>query len=364
MNHASTHDRTSFPTEGLKRDLDVLLDHAVLDQALVGAIVLVSMAGEIEYERAAGFADREASVPVTQETIFRWASLTKPLVSACALALLDQKVISLDDPITKFLPGFAPRLPDGSTPTITISHLLTHTAGMTYRLSEVEGGPYHRANVSDGLDQPGLSIDENLRRIASVHLASAPGSAWAYSVATDVLGEVIARAAGTPLPMLVDRLVVQPLGLKSSDFSVTQRDRLAAAYADGKPAPTRMAAHHLVPFWNGAISFAPDRMFDPKSFPSGGAGMSGTATDFLRFLEAVRTGGEPILSKPSTDLLTSTATGDLQSFAPGWGWSMGWAILRDPTLTGTPQSPGTWLWGVSTALRGSLTRSENCRSSS
>jgi CubicO group peptidase (beta-lactamase class C family) len=307
--------------------------------------VLVSRAGEIEYERAAGFADREANIPVTQETIFRWASLTKPLVSACALALLDQKVISLDDPITKFLPDFAPRLPDGSTPTITIAHLLTHTAGMTYRLSEVEGGPYHRANVSDGLDQPGLLIDENLRRIASVHLAFEPGSAWAYSVATDVLGEVIARAAGTPLPMLVDRLVVQPLGLKSPGFNVAQRDRLAAAYADGKPAPTHMTAHHLVPFWNGAISFAPDRMFDPESFPSGGAGMSGTATDFLRFLEVVRTGGEPILSKPSTDLLTSTATGDLQSFAPGWGWSMGWAILRDPTLTGTPQSPGTWLWG-------------------
>jgi CubicO group peptidase (beta-lactamase class C family) len=333
------------PFGGLAGRLDEILDEAIGSNSIVGTVVLVSRGGNLQYERAAGFADREAQTPTSLDTIFRWASLTKPLVSACALALAERQVISLDDPIAKFIPTFTPRLADGETANITIHHLLTHTAGLSYRLSERAEGMYHLANVSDGLDQPGLSIEENLKRIGSVPLSFEPGAAWAYSVATDVLGEVLSRAAGVPLPSLVEKLIANPLGLSACGFTVADRGRVATAYADSTSEPSRMEAYHVVPFWEGTISFAPDRMFVPGSYPSGGAGMSGTARDFLRFLEAVRNGGAPILTDHSATLLASVATGNLQSFAPGWGWSLGWAILRDPTLTATPQSPGTWLWG-------------------
>jgi CubicO group peptidase (beta-lactamase class C family) len=326
--------------------VDAVIDQAIAANTIVGGVVLAARFGEPIYRRAAGLADREAGVPVREDTIFRFASVTKPVVATAMLALAERGVISLDDPVTRFLPDFRPRLADGETPAITLRQLVTHTAGLTYGLFEPGGdGPYHRAQVSDGMDKPGLSIEENLRRIASAPLSYPPGSAWGYSVATDVLGECLARAARQSLPELVRDLVTGPLGMTDSGFRVLDRARLATAYDDASPTPARMGAHHIVPFQGGELSFAPDRMFDERSYPSGGGGMSGTATDFLRLLEALRKGGAPILQKSSVDLLGTIEPGDFEIFRPGWRWPLGWSVLEDPAKMGTPQSPGTWAWG-------------------
>ncbi len=329
----------------LQNTLDAVLDEAVRAKQIVGSVVLVSRAGQRVYARAAGFADREAGRPMALDTIFRWASLTKPLVAVATLALAEKGLISLDDPVTRFLPDFRPKLENGEMPVITIRHLITHTSGLAYGFFEPGDGPYHLANVSDGMDRPGLSIEENLRRILSVPLARTPGSGWAYSVGTDVVGAVLARAAGKTLPALIQDLVTGPLGMSDSGFVVTDRARLATPYGDGLPEPARMGTHHLVSFFEGKLSFAPDRMFDPASYPSGGGGMSGTAGDFLRFLEAVRQGGAPILSERSVQQLATIKPGDFEVLLPGWRWPLGWAVLEDPSQTFTPQTPGTWLWG-------------------
>jgi CubicO group peptidase (beta-lactamase class C family) len=150
------------------------------------------------FQGGSGHADREAGIHVALDTVFRWASLTKPLVAASALALIERGQLDLDDPITRFLPDFEPRLPDGSAPTINVRHLLTHTAGLAYP-SLAPDDPYAAVGVSNGLDQPGVSIQENLRRIASAPLYFRPGSAWRYSVATDVLGAIIAVVHGRSL---------------------------------------------------------------------------------------------------------------------------------------------------------------------
>lgn len=325
--------------------LDTVIENAVAEKRIVGAVVIVARGGEQLYARAAGLADREAGTAIVPDTIFRWASLTKIVVATATLALVERGVISLDDPVTRFLPDFRPALASGEVPVITLRHLLSHTAGLTYRLFEPGDGPYHRANVSDGMDQPGLSIDENLARVASVPLSRAPGAGWGYSIATDVLGEAIARAAETSLPALVERLVTGPLGMRDSSFVVTARDRLATAYGNESPEPERMRSHHLVPFNEGSVSFAPDRMVDPGSYPSGGGGMSGTANDFLRLLEALRTGGGPVLSPQSIALLSTYDPDGFETFRPGWKWPLGWSVLADPSKTGTPQSRGTWQWG-------------------
>jgi CubicO group peptidase (beta-lactamase class C family) len=195
------------------------------------------------------------------------------------------------------------------------------------------------------MDQPGLSIEENLRRIASVPLSFVPGTAFGYSIGTDVLGECLARAARRPLPDLVRELVTGPLGMKDSGFGPADRSRLATAYGDASPQPARMGAHHVVPFNDGGISFAPDRMYDAGSYASGGGGMSGTAPDFLTLLEALRKGGAPVLNRASVALLATIKPGDLEIFRPGWKWPLGWSVLEDPAKMGTPQSPGTWAWG-------------------
>ncbi|QRK13785.1 beta-lactamase family protein [Archangium violaceum] len=322
------------------------MDQALADKRVVGTVVLVARDGQVIYHRAAGEADREAHTPMREDAIFRFASMSKPLVSAAALALVDQGKLGLEDPVTRWLPDFRPRLADGREAVITVRQLLTHTAGLNYGFLEPEDGPYHRAGVSNGMDAPGLGLEENLRRIASVPLSYEPGTRWGYSVATDVLGAVVARAGGAPLPKVVERLVTRPLGLRDTGFTVKDRKRLATPYADGKPEPVRMGELHVVPWGASSMRFVPGRVFNARSFPSGGGGMVGTAGDFLKFLEAVRTGGAPVL-KPATATLMSTGQiGTLEMpGSPGWTFGFGAAVLVDATLAGTPQSVGTWQWG-------------------
>ncbi len=334
-------------TDGtLSRALDAVLEEAHAAKKIVGGVVMVARDGERVYERAFGEADREAGKPVRPDTIFRFASLTKPLMAVLTLALIERGVLSLEDPVTKFLPDFTPKLGDGSAPTITIKHLLTHTAGLMYRFFEPGDGPYTKADVSDGMDLPGRTFEDNLARIASAPLVFPPGAAWAYSVAYDVLGAAIEKATGKPLAQVMAETVTGPLGMADTGFVVpaATRERLATAYGDGEPEPVRMGAHHTVPFAVGAISYAPDRMFNPASFPSGGAGMSGTAGDFLGFLEAIRKGGAPVLSAASVEGLANPAI-SAPILMPGASFSLGWSIVTDPAAGMTPQSKGAWSWG-------------------
>jgi CubicO group peptidase (beta-lactamase class C family) len=272
----------------LKQRVDAAMDRAIAEHRIVGAVVDVLRDGEPVYRRAAGYADRETGEPMREDTIFRIASLSKPLVSAAALALVEQGRLNLADPVTKWLPEFRPRMADGTTPIITIHHLLTHTAGLTYGFLQPPEGSYHLAGVSDGLDRSGLGLDEELRRIAAAGLAYEPGTRWGYSIAIDVLGAVIAKASGEPLPDTVRRLITVPLGMSDSGFAVSDVHRLAAPYANEKPEPVRMADPQLVRFRGEAfVRFSPSRALDATAFPSGGAGMVGTAGEFVRFVEAI-----------------------------------------------------------------------------
>jgi CubicO group peptidase (beta-lactamase class C family) len=326
--------------------LDAVIDQAIAEKRIVGTVVLVAKDGKVVYRRAAGLADREAGRPMRENEVFRLASMSKPIVAVTALTLADQHKLELDEPITKWLPTFRPKLADGREPVITVRQLLTHTAGLTYGFGETEQGPYHRAGVSNGLDGSEVSLDENLRRIASVPLSYEPGKQWGYSVATDVLGAVIARAGGAPLPRVVERLVTGPLGMKDTGFSVKDTARLATPYADGKPEPVRMGKDHVVPYNGAGIHFAPGRALNPRVFPSGGAGMVGTAGDFLKFLETLRTGGAPLLSASTVEQLGSAQVGpEAQTQGPGWGFGYIGAVLVDPAKARSPQAVGTWQWG-------------------
>lgn len=330
----------------LSTRLDALLEEAV-PHSLAGAVVIIARDGQIRYRKAHGFADREAGRRMEVSTVFRLASMTKPLVAVAALRLCDQGRLSLDDPVRRWLPEFTPALPDGRKPLITIRHLLTHTAGLNYAFLEPQDGPYHRLGVGDGLEDNGITLDENIRRIAQAPLLTEPGSQWQYSVAIDVLGAVIERVTGQPLPVAMEQLITGPLGMQATRFTATDRNSMAVAYADGTPQPVRMAARQVVHFGASAVVFSPERAFNPAAFPSGGAGMVGTADDFLRFLEVLRTGGAPLLQPASTRALLSNAVGRLYEPArgQGWGWSLMAALVEDPVPTGSPMQPGSVEWG-------------------
>jgi CubicO group peptidase (beta-lactamase class C family) len=334
------------PLAALSSGLDGVIERALAERRIVGAVVLVAHDGRLAYARAAGLADREANRPMREDAIFRLASITKPIVTAAAMRLVETGVLALDAPVTRWLPDFRPRLADGSVPDITIGQLLSHSAGLGYGLQEPDDGPYHRLNISDGLDQPGLPIEENLRRLAEAPLYSVPGTAWRYSLALDVAGGVVEQATGKALPEVVRDFVTGPLGMADTAFAVTDRTRLATPYVNDTPEPARMADEAAVHLWDGKVRFSLARIFDPTSYASGGAGMAGTAGDVLRFLEAIRTDGAPILEAETVRTMRRNQVGTkAASLEPGWGFGYGWAVLDDPAPSGTPQSAGTIRWG-------------------
>lgn len=339
----STHDAARC------QRIDHAIDRALAEHRLVGAVVLVAEQGRATYRRAAGHADREAGLPMREDHVFRLASVTKPIVAVAAMRLVEQGRLALDAPVTRWLPYFTPRLADGRTPAITVHHLLTHSAGLGYGFDEAEDGTYRRLGISDGLDRPGITLQENLRRLAGAPLHFEPGSAWRYSLAYDVLGAVIEQATGQPLAQAVAELVTEPLQMRDAGFVAHAHERLAVPYADGSPAPVRMGADEAVPLTgmpDNFVHFAPGRALDAAAYPSGGAGMVGTADDVLRLLEAVRRDDAGLLSADSRARMLSPQVGaDAQTKGPGWGFGYGWAVLVDPAAEPTPQSPGTLAWG-------------------
>lgn len=330
----------------LASGLDAAIDTAIADARLVGTVVLVAREGEILYRRAAGFRDREAGAAMREDAIFRLSSVTKPLMAAAAMRFVERGLIALDQPVTRWLPDFRPALADGTRPPILLHQLLAHTAGLSYRFLEPDGSAYHRLDISDGLDQPGLALTENLRRLAEAPLVFAPGAAWRYSLGFDVIGAVLEAAADKPLSEIVREEVTEPLGLSDTGFAVSDPDRLAVAYVDGAGRPERMDGTVAAPLWEGTVRFAPARILDPASFASGGAGMAGTAADILTFLEAIRTGGAPILRPGTVATMMHDRVGpQTWTQGPGWGFGYGWAVLADPALAATPQGKGTLHWG-------------------
>ncbi|MBX3583480.1 MAG: beta-lactamase family protein [Rhizobiaceae bacterium] len=331
---------------GAPARIDAIIDKALDEKRIVGALVLVAADGAIVYHRSAGLLDRATRTAMREEAIFRLASVTKPIVTAAAMALVEEGKLKLHAPVTQWLPDFRPALLDGTRPEITIHHLLTHTSGLGYSFLEPADGPYHKLGVSDGLDQPGLPLEENLFRLKSAPLAFAPGNGWRYSLGLDVLGGILEQVQGLTLPEIVRDKVTGPLGLVDTDFFVRDRFRLAQAYADADPEPVAMTDGIEVPIYGTTACFAPSRIFNSKSYPSGGAGMVGTAGDILRFLEAIRTGGSPILRANTVETMAVDHVGtQAETQGPGWGFGYGWAVLVDPASTGTPQAPGTLQWG-------------------
>lgn len=328
-----------------------VIHNALERESIVGTSVIVAKDSEIVFEAHLGMANREEQKPVSKNTQFRLASMTKPLVSVAALALVEQGILDLDAPITQWLPDFTPKLPDGSTPIITLRHLLSHTSGLSYGFLTSDNEPYHSFGISDGMDEKVLSLEENLRRLAQVPLLFKPGSAWCYSIATDVIGAILEKACQKPLSEIVKAYVTEPLGMHDTLFHLSSIDNLAKAYADSKEANGRARLmdkkDQVILAGCGPIHYAPCRVANLEAYPSGGTGMVGTAHDYIKFLETIRKGGAPILQQQSARLLTEDAVKgyDVAAAGPGYGFSLGFAVVRDSLIANTPRNISSYEWG-------------------
>lgn len=324
--------------------LDEFWQQQVDSGRIVGGVLLLAEAGELRYASARGWADREARRPMRCDTPVRLASLSKLLTSVTVLRLCELGVLDLAAPVSDWLGYFRPRLADGREAVITLRQLLCHTAGLGYGFELPPGNAYQCHGVSDGLDSTMHSLEDNLRRLAQVPLLFEPGTAWRYSLATDVLGAVLESASGLSLAKAIDRWVCGPLQMHSTGFSAN--DQLARAYKDTPTLPQPLNDHDQLTLDHGVARLSASRAFNRQAYASAGAGLFGSADDYLRLLECLRLGGAPLLSPASCALLTGNALGELPmtSRGAGWGFGLGPAVLANPALAGQLQGPGTWGW--------------------
>lgn len=286
--------RTGFSAAGLRRVSATLRDYVDRDE-VAGAVAMIFRHGELVQVDTVGARDRAAVLPMQRDTLFRIASMTKPITAVAALTLVRDKLIGLSDPVDRWLPELADRTvlrdPDGplddvvpATRPITVEDLLTYRLGLGWgrsslapRLFALTADPI--ASAIGVANAERLSPDEWLRAIGELPLIAQPGAVWRYHTASDILGILISRVTGQPLETALRERVLGPLGMADTGFTVPpeRRDRLSVLYGPelvelDRPATTA---------WG-----------EPPLFASGGAGLVSTADDYARFAHLLLNRGE------------------------------------------------------------------------
>ena len=336
-----------------------------------GLVALVSRRGEA-YVEALGVKALGGSDPVQRDTIFRIASMTKPITAAAAMILVEECNLRLDDPVDRLLPELADRRVlkrlegplDDTKPAqrpITLRDLLTFRLGFGIVMAPPGTYPIQTA-VNDlllgqGMPQPSLppAPDEWIRRFGTLPLMHQPGEKWMYHTGSDVLGVLIARASGQPFDAFLQDRIFEPLGMKDTAFSVpaSKLDRLATAYS------THLETGALE-LYDTAESGHWSR---PPAFPSGGGGLVSTIDDYLAFgrmmLNQGRHGTQRILSRPSVETMTTdhltpaqkAASGLVPGYFDGHGWGFGVAVVTRREDVAAPVGSYGWDGGLGTSWR-------------
>jgi len=331
-----------------------------VDRGLVpGVVTLVARRGRVVHFEAIGYRDAEAKSPMTTDTIFRIASMTKPIASVGLMMLYEEGYFLLSDPISKFLPEFTTmNVAQATTPSttgdtpyklvratrpITFKHVLTHTAGFpnTYRgiTKEDFAKTYPRKNTNE-------TIADAVKRLAAMPLNFNPGEAWEYGPATDVVGRLIEVISGMSLDDYLRKKIFEPLKMTDTHFylPIVKLSRFAANY---QPDSANGNKIKLVEAPNAESRYVKE----PHNYFSGAGGLASTAADYVRFHQMMLNGGEldgvRILGRKTVELMTTNHIGDLPIWltGPGFGFGLGYSVVKDIGVTGQAGSAGTYGWG-------------------
>jgi len=335
-------------------------------QLVPGVVTLVARQGQVVHLDAVGMSHVETGTPMTTDTIFRIASMTKPIVSVALMMLYEEGHFLLSDPVSKWIPEFASpmvaerapmqegrgepvRLVSAVRP-ITVRHILTHTAGFGAVPRAISTEEFAQISKRQSDDE---TIGDFVRRYAKIPLNHQPGEVWDYSRATCVVGHLIELISGMTLDEFLRQRIFEPLRMPDSHFylPIEKLNRFAASYTPGDDDRIRLTD---APTAESRFVKEPHRYF------MGSGGMVSTIADYFRFDQMMLNGGEldgeRLLGRKTVEMMTSIHTGDLPLWLPGpWaGFGLGFGVVRDiehiNTLTAgqpgpSPWSVGTFWWG-------------------
>ena len=326
-----------------QRLMDVLR-REVASGRLPGAVALIARKGQVALFDTVGVQDPSSGAAMRPDSIFRIYSMTKPVVSVAVMMLLERGQLLLSDPVCQYLPEYtnqpvhtAKGLVPAQQPA-TVQDLLRHTAGLTYEF--LGDSPVQRQYGEVKIATRDRSNDEFSRTLAAIPLQFQPGSMWAYSRATDVLGRLVEVLSGQTLGQFLHNEIFAPLGMVDTGFVVPPSE------------------HHRIaePFEKDPDGGVLMKVLDPKhpaAMEAGGGGLMSTALDYARFLQCLRNKGElngvRLLGPHTVDFMTADHLGDIPSegplLPPGHGFGLGFAVRTAQGISPVPGSVGLYYWG-------------------
>jgi len=328
------------------------MQEAVDQKRIAGGAALIARHGKIGYLQAVGMQDVKNKVPLTASTIFRIASMTKPVTAVAIMILVDDGKLRVTDPLSRYLPEFKDMTvlvpsKDGKSyeilkaaREITLHDLLTHTSGLTYRFFDKPfvGQMYVAAGVSDGLVETPGTIGDNVRKLAKLPLVCQPGTALEYGLSFDVLGRVVEVASGKSLAEFCRERIFGPLKMEDTGFFLPKGKwpRLSALYTPGPDQTlTQLGAEPIAA--ETFVYSATVPLHEDGRYYSGGAGLVSTLGDYFRFCQMLLNRGEldgaRVLKPDTVDRITRNQVGELRlwngSIAMGYGVGVATATGKD-----------------------------------
>lgn len=332
--------------------IDDFMQRYIDDEMVAGTVTLVARQGKVVHFKAQGMKDVERGQEMTTDTIFRMASMTKPIASVALMMLYEEGWFQLDDPISDWLPEFTDMMievenADGSTSLepvqtpISFTHILTHTAGL---MNSYRGDVARYSEVSQ------VRGDEDLaswtKRLATLPLRYEPGTRWEYSAATSVVGRLVEVISGLDLDTFLRERIFEPLQMNDTYFYLPEAkvDRFATLYGPNPDDDNRMMLTEVGDANSRYVA-------EPTTFFSGAGGLVSTAHDYIRFQQMMLNGGEldgvRLLGPKTVELIFANHTGDLPLWlsGPGMGFGLGYSVVLDRAVAHTSDTEGSVSWG-------------------
>lgn len=336
-----------FSPERLRR-IDENMKRLVDEKQVAGLVTLLARHGKVAHLNAVGSLDVSTPGPLRADSIFRIASMTKPVIGVAMMMLHEEGKWRLEDPVSRFIPGFralkvyagsnadgTPKLEDARR-SMTMRELMTHTGGLGYTLSDTS--PVDKMLIQARVLNPRAPLQSMIDGLVTLPLMAQPGTRWSYSIGVDVQGYLIEQMSGMPLGDFLKSRLFDPLGMKDTGFYVPAAKvaRLAQVHtgrgATLAPGPTR-SDPTLVPLG-----------------PSGGGGLFSTALDYARFCDMLLQGGQfdgvRLLAPRTVEMMrTNHVNPDaLKTMGPGVGWGMDFQVVMDAAAAGDAAPTGTFSW--------------------